>query len=78
MNTYTKKFGVPYEPLRKATDGIDRFLAKACMFGIAASMDGSANVYAPQGFADIERLVIRLNSITNIDVETYLNKACRW
>jgi hypothetical protein len=72
-----KKFGLSYVPLRKATDGVDRFLAKACMFGIAASSDCSANVYAPQGFADLERLVIRPNSNTNFDVETYRNKAVR-
>lgn len=75
---YPKKFGVPYEPLRRATDGIDRFLATACMFGVAASDDGVANVYAPAGFEDLERMVIRPNSLTNFDADAYNSKARRW
>ena len=75
---YPKKFGVPYEPLRRATDGIDRFLATACMFGVAGSADDVANVYAPKGFTDLDCLVIRPNSLTHFDAETYQNKAQRW
>ncbi|PRZ40699.1 nucleotidyltransferase family protein [Tritonibacter scottomollicae] len=75
---YPQKFGMPYDPLRRATDGIDRFLATACMFGVSGSANGVANVYAPKGFADLEGLVIRPNSLTNFDAETYRNKALRW
>jgi hypothetical protein len=75
---YPDKFGVPYDPLQRATDGIDRFLATACMFGVAGSADGIANVYAPKGFADLDHLVIRPNSLPYFDAETYENKAQRW
>jgi len=75
---HPEKFGVPYEPLQRATDGIDRFLATACMFGVAGSTDDGANVYAPKGFADLDRLVIRPNSLPHFDAETYQNKARRW
>ena len=75
---YPQKFGVPYVPLRRATDGIDCFLATACMLGVAGAANGVTNVYAPKGFADLERLVIRPNSLTNFDAETYRNKARRW
>lgn len=75
---YPEKFGVPYEPLQRATDGIDRFLATACMFGVSGSTDHVTNVYAPNGFSDLDHLVIRPNSLTHFDVETYRKKARRW
>jgi len=75
---YEEKFGLPYEPARKATDGIDRFLAAACMVGVTRSRDGRTDVYAPRGFADVENLTIRPNTRPHFDVDTYRNKAQRW
>src|SRR5262245_961850 len=42
---YPEKFGMPYPALTKATDGIDRFLAPACMVGVQ-NMGQSLQVYA--------------------------------
>lgn len=42
---YEGKFGTPYPPLRSAREGIDRFLAPACMVGLQP--DGT--LYAPMG-----------------------------
>ena len=71
---YEEKFGRPYPPLAKATDGIDRFLAPACMVGISAAGD----VYAPKGFDDIEDMVIRPNPVANFDAAELRRKAARW
>ncbi|MGX1197142.1 nucleotidyltransferase family protein [Parvibaculum sp. MBR-TMA-1.3b-4.2] len=71
---YEEKFGRPYPPLTKATDGIDRFLAPACMVGISAS----GEIYAPKGFGDVEDMVIRPNPVANFDAEELARKAARW
>lgn len=75
---YEEKFGLPYKPLRKATDGIDRFLAVACMVGVTSNARDGFEVYAPKGFADLEQLIVRPNSLQHFDAETYLKKARRW
>ncbi|WP_108860116.1 nucleotidyltransferase family protein [Ruegeria sp. Alg231-54] len=67
---YEQKFGVAYEPARQATDGIDRFLAAACMLGIRRSKEGAIEVYAPKGFADLEQFAIRPNSHIDFDAAT--------
>ena len=72
---YEAKFGTAYPPLRSSCEGIDRFLAPACMVGIAA--DGKS-VYAPHGFADIESMTIRPNRAPNFSAERYKEKAARW
>lgn len=71
---YEEKFGTSYPPLRSSCEGIDRFLAPACMVGIAP--DG--RVYAPHGFADIETMTIRPNRAPNFSAERYAEKAARW
>ena len=71
---YGEKFGRPYPPLTCATDGIDRFLAPACMVGISA--DGE--IYAPRGFGDIEEMAIRPNRVANFDADELARKAARW
>lgn len=73
---YAEKFGTPYPPLEKATDGIDRFLAIACKVGI--SLDGQERVYAPDGLEDIVGLVIRPNNCANFGKAQYEEKAARW
>ena len=37
---YATKFGAPYPPLARATDGIDRFLSRNCMVGIRPNGQG--------------------------------------
>ncbi|MEP0709272.1 MAG: nucleotidyltransferase family protein [Parvibaculum sp.] len=71
---YEQKFGTAYPPLRSSCEGIDRFLAPACMVGIAPDM----MVYAPHGFDDIETMIIRPNRAPNFSAERYAEKAARW
>lgn len=72
---YEEKFGLSYPPLGSSCEGIDRFLAPACMVSIAA--DGKT-VYAPHGFSDIEAMTIRPNRVANFSEERYAEKAARW
>lgn len=55
---YSKKFGKPYPPLKRAEEGIDRYLISCTRVGIRAE-DGS--VYAPDGFDDMWHGVLRIN-----------------
>lgn len=71
---YETKFATPYPPLRSSSEGIDRFLAPACMVGIAAE----GQVYAPLGFDDIEAMTVRPNRAANFSAERYAEKAARW
>lgn len=74
---YEEKFGRPYPPLARATDGIDRFLAHACMVGVHPTGE-TLEVYAPHGFDDIETMTIRPNRVANFSAERYAEKAARW
>jgi hypothetical protein len=74
---YPEKFGAPYTPSKKATDGIDRFLMNCAQVGIARSGLSYA-VYAPHGLDDIERMIVRPNRTANFRADLYLAKAERW
>ena len=74
---YSKKHGVPYPPLTCSTDGIDRFLTETTKVGIRRARDGY-EVYAPNGFDDIARLIVRPNRGANFSAENYATKAARW
>jgi hypothetical protein len=74
---YEEKFGTPYPPLKDATKGIDRFLARACMVGLHP-VAGGLKVYAPCGFDDIETMTIRPNIAPNFSADRYAEKAARW
>ena len=74
---YAEKFGVPYPPLMRATDGIDRFLSHNAQVGIRPEGAGYA-VYAPHGFGDIEAMRIRPNPSANFSAERFGEKAARW
>ena len=74
---YRAKFGTDYPPLRSTTEGIDRFLALACMVGVSPRGTDFA-VYAPHGFADIEAMIVRPNRRSNFRRELYEEKAARW
>lgn len=71
---YEAKFGTPYPPLRNSCEGIDRFLAPACMVGLQA--DGT--LYAPMGLDDIATMTIRPNRTPNFSAARYAEKATRW
>jgi uncharacterized protein len=74
---YAEKHGLPYPPLKCSTDGIDRFLTKNTQVGIRRAGDGY-EVYAPNGFSDIEGLIVRPNPGPNFSAANYETKAARW
>ena len=74
---YTEKNGTLYPPLRCSTEGIDRFLTATTMVGVRHAADGY-EVYAPNGFHDIERMVVRPNRAPNFSPANYAAKAARW
>jgi hypothetical protein len=75
---YPVKFGMPYPPAAVcATDGIDRFLIVCAQIGLRKS--GSAyEVYAPKGFDDIEKMIVRPNLTSNFRSDRYFEKTARW
>jgi len=74
---YEQKFGTPYPPLARATEGIDRFLSHNAQVGIRPAGSGY-EIYAPQGFDDIARMIVRPNRMPNFSADRYLEKAERW
>lgn len=74
---YEAKFGAPYPPLTRATDGIDHFLMHNAQVGIRAR-DNSYEIYAPHGFDDIARMIVRPNRTANFRADRYQEKAERW
>lgn len=74
---YPQKHGMPYSPLRSTRAGIDRFLNQSSCFGIRTKSDGGHEVYAPFGYSDLFRMVVRPNP--RIDLPgVYYAKAARW
>ena len=72
---YEAKFGAPYPPLARATDGIDRFLTQTAQVGVRGL---GLDVYAPHGFDDVARMIVRPNRTPNFQATLYLEKAERW
>ena len=74
---YPDKHGLPYPPLGRSTDGIDRFLTVNTQIGIRPGAGGH-EVYAPKGFGDIADMIVRPNRTANFSAENYMAKAARW
>jgi len=74
---YAEKHGLPYPPLLRSTDGIDRFLTQNTQVGIRRTRDGY-DVYAPHGFHDVTALIARPNPGPNFSAANYAAKAARW
>jgi len=74
---YQKKFGLPYPPLRDATDALDRFLATVAQIAIRPAPVGF-QVLAPRGVADIVTLTVRPNRCANFSAACYAAKARAW
>ena len=74
---YPDKHGLPYPPLMRSADGIDRFLTENTQVGVRRTGDGY-QVYAPHGFDDIAALTVRPNRALNFSVANYAAKAARW
>ncbi|MGF6307304.1 hypothetical protein ABIB82_001550 [Bradyrhizobium sp. i1.8.4] len=74
---YPDKHGLPYPPLSRSTDGIDRFLTENTRIGIRRVMNGY-DVYAPNGFDDVAGMIVRPNRTANFSAANYARKAARW
>ena len=74
---YPEKYGLPYPALQSSTQGIDRFLTKNTRIGIRRTQNG-CDVYAPDGFDDVVRMIVRPNLGPNFSAENYNAKARRW
>ena len=74
---YGEKFGSDYPPLRKSTDGIDRFLSPVCMLGLQEKAR-SLTVYARHSYADLEPLIVRPYLSGNFTKAAYDAKTARW
>lgn len=74
---YPDKHGLPYPPLTRSTDGIDRFLTQNTQVGVRRSGEGY-EVYAPHGFDDIAGLIARPNPGANFSAANYAAKVSRW
>lgn len=75
---YTEKFGGDYPALTHASQAIDRFLVKACMVGMKSCGDGTFDLCAPAGLADVANMIARPNVTTNYAPEKYDAKVGRW
>jgi uncharacterized protein len=74
---YSQKYGLPYPALQSSTQGIDRFLTKNTRIGIRRT-PGGYDVYAPDGFDDVARMIVRPNPGPNFSAENYNAKTRRW
>lgn len=74
---YPKKHGLPYPELRSSAQGIDRFLTKNTQIGIRCAGE-AYEVYAPNGYDDVEALIVRPNPGPNFSAANYEAKARRW
>ncbi len=74
---YPDKHGLPYPPLGCSCEGIDRFLTRNTQVGIRRTQHGY-DVYAPNDFDDLEKLIVRPNPGPNFSVANYRSKTARW
>ena len=74
---YPEKHGLPYPPLHRSTQGIDRFLTKNTQIGIRRTRE-AYEVYAPNGYEDVAALIVRPNPGLNFSAANYQAKAARW
>jgi hypothetical protein len=58
---YAAKFEMPYPPVVRATDGIDRFQITGTCVGLAPRPDGGVELYAPWGLDDLYAGILRPN-----------------
>jgi len=75
---YEEKFGVAYSPLRKVTDGIDRYLVRSTCLGLDVR---TGELYSTHGSEDLQHGLLRSNPL-NHQPEMFLEKArsyqARW
>jgi uncharacterized protein len=61
---YAERFGSAYPQLRCSRDGIDRYLVDCTRVGVHAGAGGAMEVYAPSGFEDLHRGILRPNPLS--------------
>jgi hypothetical protein len=71
---YPEKFGMPYPPLSRSWDAIDRFLSRNSQVGINAV----GEIYAPRGLGDVAQMIVRPNRAANFSETHFWEKARRW
>ena len=74
---YNEKHGLPYPSVKSSTEGIDRFLTANTKVGIRRT-GGGHDVYAPNGFDDIVRMIARPNPGPYFLASRYETKTARW
>jgi len=74
---YPEKHGLPYPPMQRSTDSIDRFLTRSTQVGLRRAGE-RYEIYAPHGFDDIARLIVRPNPGPSFSPSNYAAKAARW
>jgi hypothetical protein len=74
---YEQKHGSPYPALQNSKQGIDRFLTRCTQVGIQRT-DGGDCVYAPFGFDELEKMIVRPNITLNFSAAAYRAKTARW
>jgi len=63
--------------MRAHGQGINRFLTKNTQVGIRRTPSGH-DIYAPNGFDDIAKMIVRPNHGANFSAANYEAKAERW
>lgn len=74
---YPEHFGVTYEPLGDRFEGLNRFLAPTCSFGLYADDNGEPRIHAPFGYDDVFNRIVRRNPAATGE-RFYNMKAARW
>ncbi len=74
---YPEKFGMAYPQFERATDRIDRFLARVAQIGIR-SVNYDYELCAPNGLNEISEMVVRPSLCSNFRADIYEAKAASW
>lgn len=75
---FEERNGIPYPALRDSREAIDRFLGRAHALGVRQDRAGGIVVYAPYGFDDLARRIVRRSPAALGPRATYEAKAARW
>ncbi|MFN8722551.1 MAG: nucleotidyltransferase family protein [Rhodospirillales bacterium] len=73
---FEKRFGAPYPPLRHVDDGLVRYASTVHAVSVRLEADGTIDVAAPFGLADVFDMVIRPNPAID-NAPSYAEKAAR-
>jgi len=74
---YESRYGIPCPPYTSSESAIDSFPSTATSIGVRLTEEGVWRFYAPFGFDDLLRLVVRPNLVL-APAEVYAQKAARW